>query len=441
MIASSLNLMVPWQPVANDEWKLVQVKRYYDVILGKMLQNTAQSYEDEEIPYLKAQHVQWNEVRMDDLPTMWASPSEIEMLRVQEGDLLVCEGGEVGRAAIIKGEPPVGCIIQNALHLVRPKEGAETRFLKYLLECAVAQAWLDALCNRSTIAHFTVEKFREMWIRIPPLSIQRAIATYLDRETARIDAMIATKRRLIELLTEKRRALITHAVTRGIDSHVPIRDSGVEWIGEVPEVWRIELSRRFIRDIEQGWSPIAEERRAGADEWAVIKLSAVKNGRFFAEEHKALPADYDIPAHLEIQPGDFLLSRANTPLFVGDVCVVGETRSKLIFSDLIYRLALKSDQIDANYLKYLLLSPVGRSQIETQARGSSQSMVKISQDHIQEWVVPLPPLVEQQAIVCFLDKALGQIVQLQVIAEQTIILLHERRAALISTAVTGQLAI
>ncbi len=206
-------------------------------------------------------------------------------------------------------------------------------------------------------------------------------------------------------------------------------------------MWRIELSRRFIRDIEQGWSPIAEERRAGADEWAVIKLSAVKNGRFFAEEHKALPADYDIPAHLEIQPGDFLLSRANTPLFVGDVCVVGETRSKLIFSDLIYRLALKSDQIDANYLKYLLLSPVGRSQIETQARGSSQSMVKISQDHIQEWVVPLPPLVEQQAIVCFLDKALGQIVQLQVIAEQTIILLHERRAALISTAVTGQLAI
>ncbi len=329
-------------------------------------------------------------------------------------------------------------ICSTELLVIKPGKHIDSR---YLLKTILAKEFIDQV-NAET---YGVKMPRADWstvgnisIPLPPLPTQRAIAAYLDRETAMIDAMIAAKQRLLALLAEKRRALIMQAVTRGLDQHAPMKDSGVEWIGKVPEHWSIGLSRRFICDIEQGWSPIAEERRAEAEEWAVIKLSAVKNGRFIAEEHKALPANYDIPSHLEIQTGDFLLTRANTPLLVGDVCVVGETRSKLILSDLVYRVMLRSDQIDANYFKYFLLTPVGRSQIETQARGSSQSMVKISQDHIQEWVVPLPPLAEQQAIASLLDDSLGEMVQLQVIAEQTIDLLHERRAALISEAVTGQ---
>ena len=139
---------------------------------------------------------------------MWA-PDEISSLRVKKRDLLVCEGGEVGRAAIVTEALPEDCIIQNALHLVRPKKSGDIRFLRYVLRHATSQEWLDVLCNRATIAHFTVEKFSEMWVRFPPLPQQRAIADFLDRETAKIDVLIAEKDRLIKLPAERRRALIT----------------------------------------------------------------------------------------------------------------------------------------------------------------------------------------------------------------------------------------
>jgi len=436
MIASSLNLMVPWQPVANDEWKLVQIKRYYDVILGKMLQNTAQSYEDEETPYLKAQHVQWDEVRIDDLPTMWASPSEIEMLRVREGDLLVCEGGEVGRAAIVKGEPPVGCIIQNALHLVRPKEGAETRFLKYLLECAVAQAWLDALCNRSTIAHFTVEKFREMWIRIPSLPVQRAIAAYLDRETARIDAMIATKRRLIELLTEKRRALITHAVTRGINSHAPLKDSGVEWIGEVPEGWKI-TNLKYVARIGNGSTPRREYMsywQGGVFPWLT---STVVNDELIGK-----PTDF--VTELALHECHLPIVKPNSVL----VAITGERKTRGKAAILPYEATINqhmayitpiNQALHVEFLQRYLSSSYEILRILSEGTGSTKGALTCEQ--LGEFPILLPSLPEQIAIIERSRSMTKRLDRLHDVARYTITLLHERRAALISAAVTGQLAI
>ena len=93
--ADITQVLTPWQPVNRTEWRFDQIKYHYDVILGKMLQNTAQDADDVEVPYLKAQHVQWNAVQINELPTMWASSREINVLRVREGDLIVCEVGEV----------------------------------------------------------------------------------------------------------------------------------------------------------------------------------------------------------------------------------------------------------------------------------------------------------------------------------------------------------
>src|SRR5579875_3367432 len=94
----------PWQPCFDGKWQQLPIKRRFVVELGKMLQNEPGSAADCEVPYLKSQHVQWEAVRLDDLPTMWASPSEIAFLRISPGDLLVCEGGDVGRAAILQAE-------------------------------------------------------------------------------------------------------------------------------------------------------------------------------------------------------------------------------------------------------------------------------------------------------------------------------------------------
>lgn len=244
---------------------------------------------------------------------------------------------------------------------------------------------------------------------LPAIGDQRAIVAFLDRETAAIDELVGRKGRLIELLREKRTALITSAVTKGLDTDVPMKDSGVEWLGAIPAHWEAAAFRRLIGRIEQGWSPVAEDRTAGPDEWAVIKLSAISRGRFLAAEHKALPTDLSPDPRYEIRDGDFLLTRANTPDLVGDVCVARGVRRGLMLCDLVYRLRLVSDRISPTYLAYRLSSRHGRYQIESDARGSSQSMVKISHGLIRAWLVVVPPYDEQRAIAAFLDREMATI--------------------------------
>jgi type I restriction enzyme S subunit len=123
----------------------MQAKRAFEIVLGKMLQPTADKPDDEEVPYLKALHVQWGRVELDELPTMRAAPWEIEQLSLAVGDLLVCKGGEVGRAARLTVQPPEKCIIQNALHRVRGEELGHVGFLSYCLRQAADKGWFDVL--------------------------------------------------------------------------------------------------------------------------------------------------------------------------------------------------------------------------------------------------------------------------------------------------------
>ena len=163
---------VDWLGNVPAHWVPQSVRLCFSIQLGKMLQPEASSSEDEEVPYFKSQHVQWQGVRVDDLPTMWASPAERRKYNVIGGDMLVCEGGDVGRAAIAS-DVPDRTIIQNALHRVRTKGGNEPRLLLYVLAHAASQGWFEIICNRSTIAHFTGEKFGALGIALPPCDEQR----------------------------------------------------------------------------------------------------------------------------------------------------------------------------------------------------------------------------------------------------------------------------
>ncbi|HDH50848.1 MAG TPA: hypothetical protein ENG75_05820 [Nitrospirae bacterium] len=210
------NSGIEWLGEIPEGWKTLECKFGYSIQLGKMLQNESQTVDDEKAPYLKALNVQWENVDTYDLPEMWASLKDFEKYSVKDGDLLVCEGGEVGRAGIILNTP-IKCIIQNALHRVRPKKGNSSKYLMYLLEVASFQGWFDILCNKATIAHFTGDKFGCFLITLPPIDEQKSIASFLDRDTKRIDTIIEKVKTSIEKLREYRTALISAAVTGKID--------------------------------------------------------------------------------------------------------------------------------------------------------------------------------------------------------------------------------
>ena len=146
---------------------------------------------------------------------MWFSTSEKEALLLKKGDLLVSEGGDVGRSAIWNFEGDF--YFQNSINRIRTVEGNSVHFLYYWMLAIKNKGYIDVICNKSTIAHFTAEKVSAVPIPLPPIAEQTQIACFLDRETSRIDTLIAEQKRLIELLQERRSALISAAVTGKID--------------------------------------------------------------------------------------------------------------------------------------------------------------------------------------------------------------------------------
>lgn len=199
---------IPWLTKIPSHWVECPVKYHYDIQLGKMLQNAPASVADKPTPYLKALHVLWGRVIVEDPPEMWASPDDIAQYGIRSGDLLVCEGGEVGRAAIVQ-DPPGNCIIQNALHRVRPKsQKVISRYFLYLLRAVNSAGWFQILCNKATIAHFTRDKFSALKVPIPPIDEQEKIVSFIDSRLSKIDLRIDCEKKAIRLLNEYRSAVV-----------------------------------------------------------------------------------------------------------------------------------------------------------------------------------------------------------------------------------------
>jgi len=329
-----------------------------------------------------------------------------------------------------------------------------TAYGVYRLKGAVDPSFIHALV-RSTPFHWELRvRSKGVWTSrlqltddsflcapfpIPPLPEQTAIVRFLDYVDRRIQRYVRAKQKLIGLLEALKATIIHRAVTRGLDPDVPLKPSGVEWLGDVPDNWDVPLLGSALRCIEQGWSPVAAEGIVESEQWAVITLSAVKNGYFNKEAIKPIEKSASVASNIELQPGDFLLSRSNTRSLVGDVAVVERVRPRTILCDLVYRLRFKAGVLVPRYLMYVLLSPIGRRQIEGDARGSSQTMVKLSHRHIRGWRIPLPQTDEQLKIVGSLDGVSKRVRAAVTGIEREIDLLHEYRTRLIADVVTGKL--
>jgi restriction endonuclease S subunit len=206
---------IEWLGEVPEGWEIAPLYARYEVQLGKML-DTKRIRGNNLAPYLRNVDVQWDHINTMDLPEMDFSEENRKKYRLRKGDILVCEGGEVGRAAIWKEELDE-CFYQKALHRLRPYRDEFPRFIFYVLRTAAHLGVFQAVGNPNTIFHLTAEKLRTHRFPFPPLDEQRAIAAYLDRKTSEIDGLIEREERLIERLAELRAALISEAVTGKID--------------------------------------------------------------------------------------------------------------------------------------------------------------------------------------------------------------------------------
>ncbi|MBF6617458.1 MAG: restriction endonuclease subunit S [Candidimonas sp.] len=424
---------VEWLGLVPEHWDVCKLSFRYSIELGKMLDEKRLT-KTSLVPYLRNQDVQWGSINTQDLPEMDIHPEELERYTIRHGDLLVCEGGDVGRAAIWRGDN-AAFGYQKALHRLRHRSvSADTaEFFYFSLLTAKQRGVFEESDSKATIAHLPAEKFRQYRFVFPPLPEQLCIAAQLDRETARIDALIEKKTRFIELLREKRQALITHAVTKGLDPNVKMKDSGVEWLGEVPEHWIVSPLKQLVR-FRSGGTPSKDnlEFWNGDIPWASAKD--------LKQEVLADTIDHLHQSAIEsgaasLVPSGSILVVVRGMILARLFPVVETLVPMAINQDL--KALVPFEKLNSRYLAHLLRGSSAESLSRLEEAGHGTKALRM-----ENWVsieLPVPPLREQLAIIEMLDIQTARLDSLADKTERSIDLLKERRSALITAAVTGQI--
>jgi len=320
-------------------------------------------------------------------------------------------------------------IITSAYLAVRP-QGVVPRFLSYLLRAYDTTKVFYSM-GGGLRQSMKFADLKRLPMVLPTQEEQGMIATFLDRETAKIDALVAEQEKLIALLQEKRQAVISHAVTKGLDPDVPMKDSGVEWLGEVPGHWDAITLRRCALAVQTGGTPSADNLSESLDEGFVwytpgdfgssLKLSTstrrIANEAVASGEAKVFP------------PKSVLIVSIGATL--GKVGFAQDTSS----ANQQINAVIPGSRVDGYFLAWSL-----SVKTETMRFLSNASTIGImNQEKTKEIWIALPPREEQTAIATFLDRETAKLDTLMAEARTAITLLQERRAALISAAVTGQI--
>ena len=302
---------------------------------------------------------------------------------------------------------------------------------------------LDEGTDEAAVPGLNRETVYSKDVLVPPLPKQRAIADFLDRETARLDALIAAKEKVLALLAEKRRAFVTRAITRGLHSHVKLRESGISWLGKIPTHWTVKRLKFVVSGIDQGSSPQCFDIPAGPGSLGVLKAGCVNGGRFREQENKTLPPEMDADLTHLISHGDILMSRASGSAdLVGSVAMVEqEPTTKLLLSDKIFRLRIDPTKTSGRYLVLSMGTALFRLQIASIISGAEGLPNNVAKSDVLELSIAVPPLEEQRAIAAHLDNETATLNALGKRTGDTILLLNERRSALIAAAVTGRIDI
>lgn len=416
---------------AHSKFRLVPLGRIAEIQLGKMLQPAINSDSDIPVPYLRAGSLA-NLAALEILPEMYASMRDIERYMVTPGDLVVAEGGDCGQTAFVPSVPRL-TIIQNSLHRVRSRK-ADIRFVRYALDAVYSSGFLEVLCNKATFGHLTREKLIALAIPVPSLATQRAIADYLDSETTRIDALIAAKQQMVELL-EERDSIAFERVIRGYGFTLPV-EIQPHWADvTIPAGWKIMRLSLVLNQLTNGY--VGPTRDILVDSGVpYIQSLHIKNGLidFSKREFFVSQRWHDERPRIHLHEGDVLIVQTGD---IGQVAVVPKGFGEASCHALqIARVNRKV--VTGPYLGSYLRSYFGYHSLVSRATGALHPHLEAG---IKDIPVVVPPTEVQGLVVEEVRHANQESSGLRSILNTQTQLLRERRQALITAAVTGQLDI
>ena len=424
---------IDWLGEIPEEWGINRLKYISEIVLGKMLCNEDKGgfYKK---PYLKSKNIQWLKVDVSSVEEMWFATDELDLYRLKQGDLILSEGGEVGKTCIWNNELKE-CYIQNSAHKVTINTDNYNRYFLYLFN--IYGDGFESMVFKISIAHLTKEKLMNVPVVIPSLNEQKAIANYLDKKCKKIDKLISLEETAIIELKEYKKSIIQKAVTKGIIKCRKLKNSGIDWIGEIPEEWET-LKIKFLATepntifIDGDWIESPHIVNEG-----IRYLTTGNVGEGVYKEQGAgfiTKETFDELNCLKVFPEDLVISRLNEP--IGRSCILPKNEEPYYIVAVDIVILRPDKRHNKKYLMYVMNSPLYSHEAGLTAKGTT--MQRISRTLLGNIVLPIPSFKEQKEIVEYLDKKTNIVDNLISLKQQKITELKEYKKSLIYEYVTGK---
>jgi type I restriction enzyme S subunit len=356
------------------------------------------------------------------------APSRARRL-VKSGDTIISTVRTYLRAITTIQNPPPNLVVSTGFATLSPGSEIDGGYFAYL---AQTEQFIHEVVSRSTGVSYpaiTPTELGNIHISYPPLPLQRQIAAYLDRETARIDALVAEKEALLRLLEEKRASLISHAVTRGLNPKAKLKPSGIPWLGDVPEHWDLKPLRHLVSITSGQVDPRADEFR----DWLLIAPNHIESGTGRIVGSETAADQGAISGKYLVCKGEVIYSKIRPEL--RKACIAPEN---CLCSADMYPMHTTAELLPEFLFYFLLGEAFSRLVILESMR---VAMPKVNREMLAPCPLPVPPLQEQRAIAaeCLRISSATDTVITDI--QTSIHLLREKRTSLISAAVTGEMAV
>jgi len=428
---------VEWLGAVPAHWEVKRLKAattHNDEVLDES------TTPDTEIVYVDISSVDGvSGIKMKETMPFSAAPSRARR-RVRDGDVIISTVRTYLKAIARIRAPEENLIVSTGFAVIRPR----SKLMPDFLGCLVSASYLiEQVIARSTGVSYPAINASELVaipVPLPPLPEQTQIAAFLDRETAKIDELVAEQQRLMELLKEKRQAVISHAVTKGLNPDAPMKPSGIEWLGEVPAHWRvISLGRVTVSRCDGPFgSGLKSEHYTDAGV-RVIRLQNIRSEGFNGSDEAFIDAEYyerELNGH-DVRSGDLLIAGlGDDKNSVGRACVAPAGIEPAMVKADCFRYRLDANQAIPEFVA-IELSSGAVADAGLMSSGSTRSRIPLSIMATRK--LAIPPVPEQQEIANFIRTESLRFDTLTAEAQRAIDLLQERRTALISAAVTGQI--
>lgn len=393
----------------------------------------SQFYRDHGVPVIRGNNLSLNanKPRFIDDGYVFLSEDKADDLsnaEVLPGDLVFTARGTVGQIGLVPLSSTLSwsraILSANQLRYRNNSVGVDTLYLWYLFSSWFVMTQILLSSDSVAQPNLNLGSLKDLHLLLPPLSEQTTIATFLDRETTKIDTLIDKQQQLIKLLQEKRQAVISHAVTKGLNPDAKMKDSGVEWLGDVPEHWRpVAIKRLYSFEKRQGFS--GKEVLSVYRDYGVIKKSSRD------DNHNKTPED--LSAYQLVKAGDLVINKMKA--WQGSLGIsehVGVTSPDYV----VYSSRHNEDH---SFLHHLLRAAHMPDVYLSISNGIRPSQWRLETEKFEQLTVFLPPKEEEQKIADYIERSMDRISTLTSKSLTQIDLLKERRTALISAAVTGKI--